>query len=79
MNKASCSVVQQYFVQPLNHGRTSLKVEAIVLPLVTLNLPVNPVPNDWNWTHLEGIQLSDLGFDTTGRIDLILDADIFSR
>ena len=78
MNKASRSVVQ-FFVQPLNQSRTSLKVEAIVLPKVTSNLPVNPIPKDRNWTHLEGIQLSDPGFDTPGRIDLLLGADIFSR
>ena len=51
----------------------------IVLPQVTSNLPVNPVPKDWNWTDLEGIQLSDPGFDTPGRIDLLLGADIFSH
>ena len=77
-NKASRSVVQ-FCVQPLNHGRTSSKVEAFVLPQVTSNLPVNPVPKDRNWTHLEGIQLSDPGFDTPGRINLLLGAHIFSR
>ena len=44
-------------------------------------MPVNPVPKDQNWTHLEDIQLSDPGFDTPGRIDLphVLRADIFSQ
>ena len=78
MNKAFRSVVQ-FCVQPLNHDKTSLKVESIVLPQVTLNLPVNPDPKDRNWTHLKGIELSDPGFDTLGRIDLLLGADIFSR
>ena len=71
MNKASHSVVK-FCVQPLNHDRISLKVETIVLPRVTLNLPVNPVPNNWRWTHLEGMEFSDAGFDTSGRIDVLL-------
>ena len=78
MNKAPRSVVQ-FYVQPLKHGRTSLKVEAIVLPQVTQNLPVILVPKDWNWTHLEGVQLSDPEFDTPNRIGLVLGADIFGR
>ena len=77
MNKASRSVVQ-FCVQPLNHGRIRLKVEAIVLPQVTSNLPVNRVPNDQNWTHPEDIQLSDPGFDNLDRIDLLLGVDIFN-
>ena len=78
MNKNSRSVIQ-FFVQPFNHGRISLKVEVIVLSQVTLNLLFNPVPNDQNQTHLNGIQLFDLSFDTPGRIDLHLSADIFSH
>ena len=78
MNKDSRSVVQ-FCVQPLKHGRTSLKVEVIVLSQVTSNLPVTPVSKHRNWTYLEGMQLSDPGFDTPGRIDLLLGADIFSR
>ena len=77
MNNASCSVVQ-FCVLPLNHGRTSLKLEAIVFPQVTSNLQVNPAPKDRSWTNLEGIQLSDPCFDTPHRINLLLDADIFS-
>ena len=54
-------------------------MEAIELPQVTLNLPVNSIPNDWNWTHLKGIHLFDPVFDTSGRIDLLLGADLFSH
>ncbi len=38
------------------------EVEAIVLPKVTSDLPLHPVPLDGKWQHLWGLQLADSEF-----------------
>lgn len=53
------------------------KVEALVLPKITCDLPLRPVPLDTNWHHLSGIKLADPDFGTPGSIDLLLGADLF--
>ncbi len=56
-----------------------IDVEAVILPKVTSNLPLQPVPFDQSWQHLSGIQLADPDFGTLGAIDLILGIDVFNE
>ena len=51
-------------------------LSAIVLPMVTHDLPVFPVPFSDSWNHLNGIQLADSQFGRPGRVDLILGIDM---
>ena len=54
-----------------------INVSAIVVPRVTCDLPLHPVPFDVNWKHLSDIQLADPTFGHPGRIDVLLGVDIF--
>ena len=55
-----------------------IDLTAIVLPKVTCDLPVSPVPFDLSWSHLSGLPLADPSFGEPQRVDLLLGADIFS-
>ena len=57
------------------NGR-KIDLTAVVLPKVTCDLPVTPVPFDLSWTHLSGLPLADPGFGEPQRIDLLLGVDI---
>ena len=49
-----------------------------MLPKVTTNLPFCPVPFNHRWKHLSNIHLANPNFGTTGSVDLLLGADVFS-
>ena len=53
------------------------EITAIVVPHVTCDLPLHPVPFDLEWKHLADIPLADPDFGHPGRIDLLLGVDIF--
>ena len=53
-------------------------VEAIVLPKVTSDLPLHPIPFNPKWDHLSGISLADPDFGSPGMVDVLLGVDIFS-
>ena len=44
---------------------------------MTCDLPLQPVPLDSSWKHLEDIHLADPDFGRLGRIDVLLGVDIF--
>ena len=50
---------------------------AIVIPRVTCDLPVHPIPFNEKWTHLNDLQIADPEFNTPGRIDVLLGVDVF--
>ena len=54
-------------------------VEALILSKITSNLPIRPVSLDTKWKHLDCLQLANPGFATTGKVDLLLGTDFFSR
>ena len=64
-------------VSPTFGERNSINISAIVLPTVTCNLPVSPVPYELSWTHLSDIQLVDPAFGQPGRIDILLGVNVF--
>ena len=78
MDKSSRSVVQ-FIVHLSNFGRKNIAVEAVVLPKVTLNLPVHTVSYEHSWTHLSGIRLADPQLGKPGKIDLLFGVHAFSR
>ena len=57
--------------------KKKLAVTAVVVPQVTCNLPIQPIPFNRDWKHLSDIQLADLGFCQPSRIDIFLGVDIF--
>ena len=54
-----------------------IDVVAVVVPRVTCDLPLHPVPFSSEWNHLTDICLADTGFGCPGRIDLLLGVEVF--
>ena len=54
-------------------------VEALVLPKITSNTPAYPVSLQGKSKHLSEVSLAYPEYGTTGAVDVLLGADIFSR
>ena len=55
------------------------EVDIFVVPHITCDLPLHPIPFNSTWDHFSNIDLADPDFRRTGRIDLLLDVDIFTE
>ena len=53
-------------------------MSAIVVPHVTHDLPVVPIPFSSHWSHIADVQLADPKFGIPGKIDLLLGVDVFA-
>ena len=53
-------------------------INAIVVPRVTCDLPLQPVPFDLKWNHFCDVQLADPDFGFPGRIHLLLGVEVFA-
>ena len=58
-------------------NKRKIGITAIVVPKVTCDLPLAPVPFQLNWEHLADLTLADPGFGQSGRIDMLLGVDVF--
>lgn len=58
------------------NGR-KINLTAIVVPKVTCNLPIYPVPFESSWSHISDLTLADPAFGQPGRIDVLLGVDVF--
>ena len=65
-------------IAPVFSVGEGLEVEAIILPKVTSDLPLSPVPFDPEWHHLSGVTLADPDFGSPGMVDVLLGVDVFS-
>ena len=54
-----------------------MEVTAVIVPRVTCDLPLHPVPFDPTWNHLADIPLAGPEFGRPGRIDILLGVDVF--
>ena len=72
------SSVSTLEISSLHVPSTKFAITAIVVPRVTCDLPLRPVYNHSNWSHLSNITLADPDFATPGKIDLLLGADVYS-
>lgn len=54
-----------------------IDLNAIVLPKVTCDLPVSPIPFNTSWTHLSGLPLADPTFGEPRCVDMLLGVDVF--
>ena len=52
---------------------------AVVVPWVTCDLPLQPVPFNTEWSHLTNLNLADPDFGQPGRIDILLGVDVFAE
>ena len=53
-----------------------MDLTAVVVPKVTCDLPINPIPFDTSWSHIDGLDLADPSFGEPGRVDLLLGIDV---
>ena len=63
-------------VSAVNSPGKGVGVTAVVVPRVTCDLPLHPVPFDLSWNHLSDIPLADPGFGHPGKIDIILGVEV---
>ncbi len=69
----------RFSIAPIQSPVSPTDDEAVVLPKVTSNLPLQPVPLLPSWQHLSGIRLADPDFGTPGAVDMILGIDVFNE
>ncbi len=75
--RSSVQSVASFLISPAHHNGKKIDVTAIVMPKVTCDLPISPVPFDLSWSHLTDIPLADPAFGQPGRIDILLGVDVF--
>ena len=54
-------------------------MNAVVVPRVTCDLPLQPIPFKTEWSHLTDLTLADPDFGRPGRIDILLGVDVFAE
>ena len=78
-NNSTSKAVTQLSVSPVSNTERQLSISAIIVSQVTCDLPVNPVPFGLDWVHLDGLPLADPDFGLPGRIDTLLNVDVFFK
>ena len=74
---SSTQHVTNFTVSSLHPPSKEISVSAVVVPRVTCDLPLRPVPLDSRWDHLDHIHLADPGFGNPSKIDLLLGVEVF--
>ena len=64
-------------ISAAHHNGRRIELTAIVVPKVTCDLPIHPVPFELSWKHISDLPLADPSFGQPGRIDILLGVDIF--
>ncbi len=71
--------VAQMQVSSTGDRTNRFSVSAVVVPRVTCDLPVQPVALDSRWSYLSDLTLTDPDFGIPGRIDVLLEMEIYSE
>ena len=61
-------------ISAVGSNKRKIGITAVVVPKVTCDLPLAPVPFQLNWKHLADL---DPGFGQPGRIDMLLGVNLF--
>lgn len=64
-------------ISPVNSTGKQIQLTAVVVPKVTCDLPLNPIPYKLDWKHISDLPLADPNFGRPGRIDLLLRIDVY--
>ena len=75
-HRSPSQFVANFSISAMRSLGKKMDVTAIVVPRVTCDLPLHPVPFDVKWKHLTDLQLADPTFGQPGRIDILLGVDI---
>ena len=76
-HKAPIPLIANFQISPVRPTGRSIGVTAVVVPKVTCDLPLRPVPFELKWNHIADLPLADPGFGQPGRIDVLLGVDVF--
>ncbi len=76
-HKSQSHSVADFVVCSCDNSSKQFRVSAIIVPKVTCDLPIHPIPLDPDWSHLKGLKLADPIFGSPGAIDLLLGVDLF--
>lgn len=71
--------VTQFILRAKNASNRKFEVTAIIVPRVTRDLPIHPVPFRASWKHLSDVPLADPYFGQPGRVDILLGVDVYVR
>ena len=74
---SATGVVQVELKSIRGREKGRLRVEALVLPKISLELPMQQLQFDPKWNHLKGLTLADPNFGTPGRVDILTGADVY--
>uniref|UniRef100_A0A1X7VJB4 Peptidase aspartic putative domain-containing protein n=1 Tax=Amphimedon queenslandica TaxID=400682 RepID=A0A1X7VJB4_AMPQE len=74
---SSYAAISQFTASPVGNPNWKIGVTAAIVPKVTADLPVKPIPFGLNWDHLSDISLFDPASDEPGHIDALLGIDVF--
>ena len=77
MHNSSTQHITDFKVSSLHSPSKKFAVSAVIVPRVTCDLPLHPVPLNLAWDHLAHLQLADPGFGVPGKIDLLLGVEVF--
>ena len=67
-----------FIVTSLCSTGKAIEIEAVVLPKITCDFPIQPVFSGPEWQHLFGLHLADPDFGIPGKIDVLLGFDVVS-
>ena len=70
--------ISNFRILAVKSARRKIDITAVIVPKVTCDLPVHPVPSDSKWKHLTSLSLADPTFGKPGRIDILLGIDVFA-
>ena len=71
--------LSKFVITPVQEQGMEIDVTAIIMPRVTCDLPLQPIPFKPEWTHLSDRSLADPNFGEPGCIDILLGIDIFTQ
>ena len=73
--KSPIQSIATFQVSATHCQERKFNLTAIIVPKVTCDLPITPIPFDLTWNHISDIPLAD---PTFGHIDILLGVDIFA-
>jgi hypothetical protein len=76
-HKSPAQSITTFDITAVRSSSEKIGVTAVVIPKVTCDLPLHPIPFDLKWNHLNNVQLADASFGQPGKIDILLGVDIF--
>lgn len=68
----SCSI------RPVKCSLPQFDLQAVILPRICADMPSAYI-NSKSWSYLSNLKLADPTFDTPGPVDMLLNADVFSK